>query len=85
MEALSVSGEAALSSRTVAMWGALPGVLVALAAGAPVIQPGGSAAAVTAEVLTVGFFLGSSGSDMALAQLNAARRLPAGQMPAELQ
>jgi hypothetical protein len=66
------------------MWGALPGVLVALAAAAPMIHPQGSAAAVIAEVLTVALFLGGSGSMMALAQLNAARRLPAGRMPAEL-
>jgi hypothetical protein len=77
-------GWEALSSRAVAMWGALPGVLVALAAAAPMIHPQGSAAAVIAEVLTVALFLGGSGSMMALAQLNAARRLPAGRMPAEL-
>ena len=77
-------GWEALSSKAVAMWGALPGVLVALAAAAPMIHPHASAVAVITEVLTVGLFLGGSGSLMALAQLNAARRLPAGRVPAEL-
>ncbi len=77
-------GWEALSSKSVAMWGALPGVLVALAAAVPKIHPHGSALGVISEVLTVALLLGGSGSIMALAQLNAARRLPAGRVPAEL-